>query len=236
MGRGRKIKQQKKNEVRLVYSSKESWNRVHTLVLYCPQTTQDQRQKSSGTVTAVSCNLNSSVSDAKQLHTKVQNQNTSGLSKMEHLVFHVYSLVMRCKWILFKSTNLNQDCLTWGGGSRRRGVLQHWESTVQVAAALETRQWKSWGHPASHSALHIYSTMSCGSRQLCVSGGPKERNRERKRVLELAWGSGGLDSKYSVALSNGTEQESTRGHWDMIAKGNKGVPTNWTGILQLYWL
>lgn len=82
---------------------------------------------------------------------------------------------------LFKSTELNQDRLTLGGESGGRGVPQSRESTVQEAARLETRQWKSWGHLPTRSALHIYSTMSCGSRQLCVSGGPREREAGRER-------------------------------------------------------
>lgn len=75
--------------------------------------------------------------------------------------------------IQIKPVSLREE---WAEADRRRRARR-----VQY---MQQRNWKSWGHPASHSALHIYSTTSRGSRQLRVSGGPGEREewREKERA------------------------------------------------------
>lgn len=70
---------------------------------------------------------------------KVQNQSAAGRSKIEQLVSRVYSLMVRCKQILFKSTERNQGRLAQGGEIRGRGRQAAWEpgEGVQVAGKVE---------------------------------------------------------------------------------------------------
>lgn len=74
-----------------------------------------------------------------RLDGKVQNQSAAGRSKIEQLVSRVYSLMVRCKQILFKSTQRNQGRLAQGGEIRGRGGQAAWEpgEGAQVAGKLE---------------------------------------------------------------------------------------------------
>lgn len=116
--------------------------------------------------------LNSSRSDGERLGGKVRNQSTAGRSKIEQLVLRVYSLMVRCKQILFKSTQRNQGRLTRGG--EIRGRVAAWEpgEGAQAAGKLETQAAEKL---RSLCLLHICGAASCGSRQ-------RPRHREKGGV------------------------------------------------------
>lgn len=133
------------------------------------------------------CNLNSSVSDVEQLCDKVQNQSTSGQSKIEQLVFHVSSLVVRCKQILFKSTKLNRERLTRGGEIRGRGGASEPGERVQVAAQLETQAVEKLR--SSSLLLCITYLQYCvlwEQTTLCIRRPQRERETKREREKESA--------------------------------------------------
>lgn len=72
----------------------------------------------------------------KGLGGEVRNQSTAGRSKIEQLVLRVYSLTVRCKQILFKSTQRNQGHVTRGGEIRGRGAAGEPGEGAQAAGGL----------------------------------------------------------------------------------------------------
>lgn len=146
----------------------------------------------------------------------------SGETTFEQL-YDAHSLVVRCKQIWLKSTKLNHCCLTQGGGGRGRGEY----SAIQVAAQVETEQWKTL-RSSLPFILHDISTapVPCGSGQRCVSEGPQ---RERQGVPELVWrGLWGTEQQviWSPLMWQRTGVNKRTVWYD--SWGKSGVQTEWT--------
>lgn len=111
-------------------------------------------------------------------------KSTAGRSKIEQLVLRVYSLMVRCKQILFKSTQQNQGRLTQGGEIRGREAA--WEPGEGVAGKLEnTGSGKA--EVTMPPAYGICGAASYGSR--------RRPHQERERWSWCERGSGGRSDK-----------------------------------------